>query len=182
MKKTITQSIGLALLVVIAFMANQVVAGNPAVQSPGGFPANNTPFPVTVGAYQQIKGAGAPPASGGGLAVKEFFAWANASFDKDVGIQGILTGKPISAGNNNSNLVFGKPVYTFIDPATNQTRTANNIVDVSTTGWTYAQDGWLYTPEQKAGAALHQPLCANTAGEIIRCTGVPPITPLPFTP
>lgn len=185
MKKLITQSIGLTALVVIVFTAIKVSAGNPAVQNPGGFPGNNTPFPVNVGQSlpdgYQIKidnGDG----TGGGLAVREFIAWANASFSKEVGIQGILTGKPVSTASLNSNLLFGKPNYTFVDPSTGQTRTANNTVIVGTTGWTYTQNGGLYTPEEIAPVGKHQPLCANNDGQIIICLGVPPITPAPVTP
>lgn len=158
-------------LVITAFAASSVTAGNPASVNPGGFPGNNTPFPVTVGTYLQIKGAGAPPLTGGGLAVREFIAWANASFSGNVGIQGILTGKPVSAtlDEPNSNLLFGKA-------------SLNNRVDVFTTGWTYARNGWIYTPVQNAAPGTHQPLCANTLGQIIICPGVPPYTPPPFTP
>lgn len=165
MKKIFTQSIALAVLIGIGLIANQVAAGNPAVANPGGFPNNNTPFPVTVGAYQQIKGAGAPPATGGGLAVEAFIAWQNASFDKDVGIQGILTGKPISNGSTSSNLLFGNAA-------------TSNKVTVNTTGWTYAQNGGLYTENEKAtNIGTFKQLCANNAGEIILCPGGTVITP-----
>jgi hypothetical protein len=165
MKKIFTQSIALACLIGVALIANQVAAGNPAVVNPGGFSANNTPFPVTVGTYDQVKGAGAPPANGGGLAVEAFIAWQNASFDKDVGIQGILMGKPLIAGNtSNSNLLFGNAATT-------------NVVTVNTSGWTYAQSGGLYTQVEKSKTAgTYTPLCANNAGEIIKCPGATVIT------
>ena len=152
----------LSIFGAIVCAAGFVSAGNPAIPNPGGFPSNNTPFPITVGTYDQIKGAGAPPASGGGLAVEAFSAWKNASFDKEVGVQGILTGKPVSAGNSNSNLSFG---------------TTGNTVTVGTTGWTYTQNGGLYTGIQKAPTGKLMPLCAKTTGEIIICPGATPINP-----
>lgn len=166
MKKVFTQSLALVALIAIALMANVVSAGNPASGNPGGFArtnANNTPFPVTVGTYFQIKGSGGST-TGGGLAVEAFIAWQNAAFAKDVGIQGILTGKPIAVGSGSSNLLFGDAV-------------TSKDVTVNTTGWTYAQGGGLYAPRESASTAgTYKPLCARQNGEIIVCPGAAVIT------
>lgn len=160
MKKLTTQSIALAILVVIALFAGGVSAGNPAIPNPGGFSANNTPFPVDVGTSYQIKGTQGQ--SGGGLSVEAFTARAAASFDKIVGIQGILTGNPTSAIN--SNLSFGA--------GSNGT---GNRVDLSILGTTYATEltagdraGGLYSDAVKATTGLNE-LCAKQDGTIIVC-------------
>lgn len=159
-KQSFSITIGIILTAMLVFYAATTSAGNPASPNPGGFPANNTPFPVTVGSYFQIKGSDSSN-TGGGLAVEAFIAQENASFSKDVGVQGILTGNPVDA--TNSNLNFGG---------------GGKTVTVQTTGWTYARDGSLYTPKEnslQAGAVM--PLCANNDGEIITCPNESPIIP-----
>lgn len=171
MKPLLTQSIAFVALIVIALIAGRATAGNPFSNPSAAFPNGNTPFPVTVGSYAQIKGAGAPPAPGGGLVIGgSFVAQKNASFDKNVGIQGILTGNPSldCAGNTSSinNLCFGAA-------------SENNVVDVNTTGTTYATNGGLYAPTESAPTGKNQTLCANQQGEIIICPGSMPTTPPP---
>lgn len=165
MKKLLAQSIGLIALVGIVFLVNEVSAGNPASGPSAAFPNGNTAFPITVGTYPQVKGAGAPPAPGGGLVIGSVFvARLNASFDKEVGIQGILTGEQVGA-TTNSNLSFGDA-------------SAGNQVDVNITGTTYATGGHLYAPVENAPAGMVQALCANQQGEIILCPTATPYIPL----
>lgn len=187
MKSFTSQSLALALLIGIAFLANHVAAGNPASNPSATFPNGNTAFPITTGSYDQIKGAGAPPAPGGGLVIgKGFLASKNASFDKTVGIQGVLLGNPTLGCNGSAtspvvnSLCFGSDSYPVVINGQNETR--NNEVIVTTSGWTYVQAqggtmGTLHTPVEKAPPGKLMPLCANKVGEIIVCPGALPITP-----
>jgi hypothetical protein len=163
-----------ALLIGIALLAGSVTASNPFAPATSPFPNGNTPFPVTTGGYMQIKGATGPATTGGGLVIGgSFVAMQNAAFDKDLGIQGILTGNPALDCQNNpsasNNLCFGK---------FSATSAQNNIVDVDIAGTTYAQAGALYAPLESAPSGKHQSLCALQNGEIVICPGSTPITPL----
>lgn len=157
MKKIFTQSIAIILVLGIVVLAGTTSAGNPAIPNPGGFSANNTPFPVNTAlgiANDQIKA--------GGLVVEAFIAFQNAAFDQATGVQGIITGKASSA--TNSALSIGDAI-------------AANKVNLQVNGTTYARelttaDGQaaLYSKVVAAPGQL-QPLCATQAGEIIACPG-----------
>lgn len=145
----ITSYIRIGIIGLLLFFAATTSAGNPAVPNPGGFSANNTPFPVVVDGTTQIKGDDAV-STGGGLSVEAFTGYQNSSFKKTVGVQGILTGGDSS--DQDSALAIGDTTH---------------AVDLSVLGTTYAQDGYLRS--QTIVDASGPRLCANTNGEIIVC-------------
>ncbi len=170
MKKIFKQSILIIALVALAFVANKVSAGDPAVPPPCNpvinapcLPSTNTTLPINVGGpLAQTKT--------GNLFVGTFQAAKDAQVTGKTFVGGLVAGNPVDPNfpQDNSTLSIGgagKPTVNLL---------GNGSITM--------KDGGFYSSVfvnpglNKVPAGTLQPVCADINGNIILCT-TPPVVP-----
>ncbi len=161
-----------------AFFAASTLSAAPFTNPPAGTvaPNNNTAFPIHVGpniaGVGQIKGAGAPPLSGGGLSVGAFIAKAAAAFENTVFIGNFMLGAPFYWDPN--DLASLEPFESTLSVGD-----ASSVVDFSVQGKAYVNDAGLYSEQIIAPNEELKTLCADNDGNIIFCPDDPAPPPVP---
>jgi hypothetical protein len=149
MKKMIIQNSKYVIVGLILITGINSVFAEPQVKNTSTPPENNTDVPINVGTTAQEKGQGAVCTGTGtscGLSVNEFVAASGVQFNAQLVLEGSVL------GNAQKEVLIG----------------STNVHGVTATGG-FSTETYFQSDTLKHSSSQPQPLCNDSAGNIVKC-------------